>query len=400
MGSSLELITPAVRIAVVSNSAWYLFNFNMNLMRALQAAGYCVVAVAPADAYADRIRAAGVDFDAVPISGSGINPFNELQAVFRLRTLFRRRRVNIVLSSTPKGNIYSALACISVSLPFLPNVSGLGRAFIRRSPITRVVQALYMLTFRRAAHVFFQNPDDMELFVRAGFVRAERSERLPGGGVDLVHFARAPLPSNAQHAPVFLLVGRLLWDKGIGEYVAAARLVRSVFPRATFRLLGFLGSNNPSAIPVEQVEAWVKEGVVEYLGPTDDVRPHVADADCVVLPSYREGVPRSLLEAAAMARPVITTNAPGCRETVIDGETGFLCRIADNADLAAKIVEFIALPASDRLAMGLRGRAFVEQHFAEHWVIDRYLRSIELIRLGFRGVDEKRMGKGTADDSL
>lgn len=369
----------SLRIAVVSNTAWYLFNFRMNLMLALDAAGHSVVAIAPSDTYSDRLLAAGIAFEAVPISGGGTNPVAELRSVARLRSVFRGQRVDLVLSYTPKGNLYSALACMSLGIRFVPNVSGLGRAFIRRSPVTWIAQALYRLTFRRAQHVFFQNPDDMAVFVRAGMIRPEHAERLPGSGVDLARFSSAPLPVNPSDAPAFLLVARMLWDKGIGEYVDAARAVRRIFPRATFRLLGFMASDNPSAIPWEQVDAWVREGVVTYLGPTDDVRPYFADSDCVVLPSYREGVPRVLLEAAAMDRPVITTDAPGCREAVIHGETGYLCRTADAADLAAKMLDFIALPQDLRLLMGQRGRGFVERNFDEQGVLDRYLKTVALI---------------------
>lgn len=375
----MGLTGAGLRIAVVSNTAWYLFNFRLNLMHALQAAGHTVIAIAPADAYSDRLRVAGVTFEPVRISGGGVNPVTEALSVVRLRSLFRRQKVDLILSYTPKGNLYSALACIELGLPFLPNVSGLGRAFIRRSPVTWIAQALYRLTFRRAQRVFFQNPDDMAVFVREGLVLAERAERLPGSGVDLVRFSPAPLPVNPADAPAYLLVARMLWDKGVGEFVAAAREVRKIHPRATFRLLGFMASDNPSAIPWDQVNEWVLEGIVTYLGPTDDVRPYLADADCVVLPSYREGVPRVLLEAAAMARPVITTDAPGCREAVIDKETGYACRTADARDLAAKMLAFVALPQEERLAMGQRGRAFVERNFDEHAVLDRYLKTVAVI---------------------
>ena len=362
-----------MRIAVVSNTCWYLFNFRLNLMLALQAAGHTVVAVAPYDAYAQRIRDAGIVFEAVPISGGGTHPVRELQSVLRLGAVFRRHRVGLVLSYTPKGNLYSALACIALRVPFVPNVSGLGRAFIRKSLVTQVAKTLYRLTFGRAYKVFFQNLDDMAVFVDGGLVRAGQTERLPGSGVDLSRFVPTPLMVRTAQAPVFLLVARMLWDKGVGEYVEAARRVRALHPGACFQLLGFLDVANPSAIPRAQMEAWVAEGVVEYLGPTDDVRPFLVQADCVVLPSYREGVPRTLLEAAAMARPVITTDAPGCRDTVVDGETGFLCRPADALDLADKLLRFIAMTPEKRQAMGQRGRAFVEQNFDERLVIERYL---------------------------
>ncbi|NML15085.1 glycosyltransferase family 4 protein [Azohydromonas caseinilytica] len=361
-----------MRVAVVSNTAWYLFNFRLNLMRALQADGHEVVAVAPADAYAERLRAAGIGFEPVPISGGGTNPLVELQSVRRLRGVLRRRGVELVLSYTPKGNLYSALAGLSCGVPFVPNVSGLGRAFIRRSPVTLVAQALYRLTFGRALRVFFQNNDDLNVFVHAGLARAEQCERLPGSGVDLRRFTPAPLPQRPADAPVFLLVARLMWDKGVGEYVEAARRVRQRHPQARFRLLGFVDVANPSAVPRAQVERWEAEGLVEYLGPTDDVRPFLAEADCVVLPSYREGVPRTLLEAAAMARPIVTTDAPGCRDTVIDGQSGLLCRPADAADLGDKLLRFIDLAPQARQAMGHAGRALMERSFSEQLVLDRY----------------------------
>ena len=362
-----------MRIAVVSNTAWYLFNFRLNLMLALQKAGHAVTAIAPQDDFVDRIRAAGIAFEVVAISGGGTNPLTEAKSVAALWHLLGSQRIELVLSYTPKGNLYSALACIARGVPFVPNVSGLGRAFIRKSPVTWVAQVLYKLTFGRAHRVFFQNLDDMGVFVNAGLVRREKAERLPGSGVDLTRFVPSSPPLRARDSLVFLLVARMLWDKGVGEYVQAARSIRATYPGARFQLLGFLDVANPSAISRRQMEQWVAEGVVEYLGQTDDVRPQIAQADCVVLPSYREGVPRSLLEAAATARPVITTNAPGCRDTVIDGETGFLCRPADASDLTDKLLRFAALTPEQREAMGLKARAFVEQNFEERLVIARYL---------------------------
>ena len=370
-----------MRIAVVSNTAWYLFNFRLNLMQALQAAGHTVMAVAPTDNYSGHIKAAGIDFFGVPISGGGTNPLVELKSVVTLWRLLRRERIDLVLSYTPKGNLYSSFASISLGVPFVPNVSGLGRAFIRRSLVTLVARLMYRLTFRRAHHVFFQNMDDMGEFVNSGLVRAEQAERLPGSGVDLTRFTPALLPARTLDAPVFLLVARMLWDKGVGEYVEAARRVRTLYPAARFQLLGFLDVANPSAISRIQMDAWVAEGVVEYLLPADDVRPFLIHADCVVLPSYREGVPRTLLEAAATTRPVITTNAPGCRDTVVDGQTGFLCRVADSQDLADKLLYFISMPLDERIAMGQRGRELMENNFDEKLVLSRYLALVSELKI-------------------
>ena len=179
-------------------------------------------------------------------------------------------------------------------------------------------------------------------------------------------------PREDGSGPVFLLIARLLWDKGVGEYAEAARMVRRAHPRARFQLAGMLDVENPTAIGRADVDAWVGEGLIEYLGALDDVRPAIAAADCVVLPSYREGTPRTLLEAAAMARPVIATDVPGCREVVREGETGFLCRVRDAADLARRMQEFIAMPESARTAMGKAGRRLAEARFDERLVIKQY----------------------------
>lgn len=363
-----------MRIAVVANTSWYLFNFRMNLMRVLQAQGHSVVAVAPPDAYSERIRAEDIAFDAVSMSGGGVNPLTEAVSVVGIWRILRRRQIDLVLSFTPKGNLYSALACMAIGASFVPNVSGLGRAFVRRTMVTRIAQGLYKLTFRHARRVFFQNLEDMEVFVRGGLVPSARAERLPGSGVDLKRFAATPPALRSGDEPVFLLVARMLWDKGVGEFVEAARRVRARYPGARFQLLGFLDVANPSSISRAQMDTWVSEGVIEYLGQTDDVRPLLMQADCIVLPSnYREGVPRTLLEAAATGRPVIASDMPGCRDAVVDGQSGFLCKPVDPQDLAAQMLRFAALSREQRTAMGQSGRDLAERKFDETFVLQRYL---------------------------
>lgn len=370
-----------MRIAVVANTTWYLFNFRLNLMRALEQRGHQVVAVGPADDYVARIVAEGFRHLAVPFSGAGVNPLREIRTVSGLARVFRENQIEAVLSYTPKGNIYSGLACITRGIPMLPNVSGLGRVFNRPSALTVLVKVLYWLVLRRSPRVFFQNDEDLGLFVGAGIVTRSRAELVSGSGVDLWRFS--PMPVTAQDKPgaaVFLLVARLLWEKGIGEFVEAARLVRKEYPNARFQLLGFFDVENRTSIPRSVVDAWAAEGLIEYLGTTDDVRTFLAAADCVVLPSYyREGVPRSLLEAAAMGRFVITTNAPGCRDTVDDGVTGLLCKPRDPVDLADKMLQFLALDQTSRTAMGWAGRRKMEREFDERIVINRYLAVIDAI---------------------
>lgn len=370
-----------MRIAVVANTAWYLYNFRLNLMKALKAQGFQVVAVAPHDEYASRIQEAGIEFESVDISGSGTNPLVEAWSVLCLARVFWRHKIHVILSYTPKGNLYSALSGLAMGKRCIPNVSGLGRLFVQGGWAMQVALGLYRLTFKRMHHVFFQNEDDMRSFIEHGIVDRRKVERLPGSGVDLSRFQEVPLPSVALPGSTsFLLVARMLWDKGIQEYVDAARMLKLRWPQARFALLGFVDVDNPSAIARSQLQQWDDEGVVQYLGSTDDVQHFLRMADCVVLPSkYREGVPRSLLEAGAVGRPVITTDAPGCRDTVIDGVSGYLCRPGDAADLASKMSSFLGLSAEERACMGLRSREHIERRFDERIVLDRYLAVVQAL---------------------
>jgi len=234
------------------------------------------------------------------------------------------------------------------------------------------------VALRRSGRVFFQNPDDLQLFHELRLTRPGQTEVLSGSGVDLLRFQPVPLPRRWGGRPfVFLLVARLLWDKGVAEFVEAARLVRLAQPGTRFRLLGFLDGGNPAAVDRATMEAWAAEGVVDYLGAATDVRPHLAAADCVVLPSYREGTPRALLEAAAMGRPLIATDVPGCREVADDGVNGYLCKARDAGDLASATLRMIGLPPKCHAAMGAAGRVKVERQFDERLEIARYLSVIE-----------------------
>lgn len=373
----------ALRIAVVANTAWYLHNFRRNLMRALQQEGHHVIAIGGDGPFAQRLREQGFEHHAVPFSGAGTKPWRELSTVLALRRALRRERIDLVLSYTPKGNLYAALAGRGLPLAQIMNVSGLGRAVTSPGVIARVVASLYRHTVARAAWVFFQNEDDRRLFVERRYIPESRTSRLPGSGVDLRAFTPSTLPSVEAGACVFLMVARLLWDKGVREYVDAARSLRAHWPRARFQLLGPLDASPRSGVPRATLDTWVAEGVVEYLGETDDIRPLLRAADCVVLPSsYGEGVPRSLLEAAATARPVITTDSVGCRDAAAAGVTGLLCAPRDSADLARQMELLLRMRADDRARMGLAGRQKMEREFDERLVIDAYRTQIAAVRHG------------------
>jgi glycosyltransferase involved in cell wall biosynthesis len=226
--------------------------------------------------------------------------------------------------------------------------------------------------------VFFQNDDDLDLFVQARLVKPDVAERLPGSGVDTCKFA--PVETGQTHEGFrFLLASRMLWDKGIGEFVDAARPIRRRHPNVQCQLLGFLDVPNPTVISKAQMQAWVDEGIVTYLGTSDRVETLMQAADCIVLPSYREGLSRSLLEAASLGKPIIATDAVGCRDVVDDGINGFLCKPRDAEDLAGKMTQMIGLSEAQRLAMGRRGREKMLREFDERIVIERYLSAIDMI---------------------
>ncbi len=372
---------PKGKVMIALNTAWNLVNFRAGMIRALVAEGYEVVAVAPSDEYAPRLAELGCRFVALPMDNKGTHPGRDLLLFFRFLKLLRRERPDVFLGYTVKPNVYGSLAAHVLGIPVVNNIAGLGAVFIRDNWLTRLVRLLYKIALSRSRHVFFQNDEDMRLFVERGLVVADKVSRLPGSGVDLSAFRYAPIQHLVNRPFCFLLVARLLWDKGVGEYVEAARMVRRKFPTARFQLLGFLDVKNPTAVSSAQMDDWVEEGVVEYLGVADDVIPYLTISDCVVLPSYREGVPRSLLEAAAIGRPIVTTDTTGCRDAVVDGGNGLLCRVGDAVDLAEKLLCMIEMRPEDRVLMGLEGRKKMEREFDEKIVIGKYLNATNEIIL-------------------
>jgi glycosyltransferase involved in cell wall biosynthesis len=358
-------------IVLSANSDWNIANFRQGLVRGLQSAGYRVVVIAPQDPAADR-RMRDLDVERIPIEidRAGLNPLADLRLLLKYRSLLQQLKPAAYLSYTIKPNIYGSFAAASLDIPAFPNVSGLGTAFIQGGGLQALVTRLYRIGFARAPVVFFQNQEDRSLFVDRGIVRSDQARVLPGSGVDLESFLPAPLPDGP---PIFLFIGRLLRDKGVMEYVEAARSVRRDLPGARFQLLGGVDEGNRTGVPRLQLDAWVAEGVIEYLGTTEDVRPFIAAASAVVLPSYREGLPRSLLEAAAMERPLIASDVPGCRDVVEDGVNGFLCSVRDPASLASAMKQLANLPHARHVAMGEAGRRRVQERFSEAFVVRAYL---------------------------
>jgi len=369
-----------MKIFIAVNTTWNLYNFRSGLIKTLLLNGHDVIVIAPLDEYADRISKIGCRYIPLHMDNKSTNPLRDLLLLWRFFKLLRKELPDIFLAYTVKPNVYGSLAAHLLDIPVVNNIAGLGVAFSNRGILNVIVKLLYRLALSRSAIVFFQNDEDRTLFISSNLVRESIVRRLPGSGVDLDRFTPVPLPSKP--TVNFLLIARILWDKGIGEYVGAARLLKERGIDMQCNLLGFMDVQNPSAISQHKMDQWVAEGVINYLGTSDNVEVEIAKSDCIVLPSfYREGTPKSLLEGAAMARPIVTTDSVGCRDVVDDGISGFLCRPKDAVDLAHKMERFTRLTPISRKIMGQRGREKIERDYDENIVISCYLDAIDQIVL-------------------
>ena len=359
-----------MKIVVIGSHASSLVNFRGELLKAMVRQGHDVLACAPAvdEKTRETLDSYGVRVKEVSISRTGLNPIKDIGTVIELVCLLVSERPDKVLAYTAKPVIYGSIAARLADIEGMYSmITGLGSFFIpkknfKHSMVALLVKNLYKLSLIGNRCVFFQNHDDVGEFKGSGLLRGQaRTCLIKGSGVDTEYFAPAVLAAE----PFFLLIARLIGEKGVKEYVDAAKIVLQIYNRGKFFLVGWLDSN-PSAVTREELDSWVGEGLIEYLGKLDDVRPAIARCQVYVLPSYyREGTPRTVLEAMSMARPVITTDVPGCRETVIDGVNGFLVPARDSEELARAMKRFIELP---RLAkrMGRASRRLAENKYNVH----------------------------------
>ncbi len=346
-------------------------------MNVLREKGFEVIAITPFDEYSIKLQEARFVYHEVKINGGGINPFEEIKSIYSLSKAFQLHKVDIVLSFTHKANLYSIFAGTFSSTSCIPNISGLGRAFIKKSWLSHVVRALYKVTLKRAPKVFFQNLDDLKVFEQLFLLKKDQARHVPGSGIDLNKFCSKVYSPRTLDKTQFILIGRMLWDKGVGEFVEAANIVKIKYPQTKFILIGPSDYDNASAIQLATLKDWEAKGIIEYLSQINDVIPQIEAADVVVLPSYREGLPRSLLEACAIGRPLIATNVPGCKDLVIDGITGFLCKPKDAEDLAKSMIRFLNLSHEKKQEMGLNARKLAEEKFDHNIVINKYLETIQ-----------------------
>ena len=376
---------PKKKIAIIGSQAFALWNFRGPLIQEIVRRNLEVYALAPDydDETLEKVRQLGAKPVPYRLSRTGLNPFRDAWSFLGLTFTLRRIKPDVTFCYTIKPVIYGTLAGWILGIPRrFAMITGLGYAFTvpeegdewKRRVVRRIAQFLYKLALRKTTKVFFQNPDDLNEFVQKGLVYPEKAFLLGPTGVDLEVFTPTPPVTD----PItFLLAARLLREKGVLEFVEAARQIKAKYPDTRFVLLGGLDTN-PGAISKREVEGWVKEGLIEWPGYVGDVRPYIAQASVFVLPSYREGFPRSIQEAMAMARPIITTDAPGCRETVVPGVNGILVPVRDVDALVSAMERFINEPGLIE-RMGKESRRIAEERFDVHKINKTLLEEMHLL---------------------
>jgi glycosyltransferase involved in cell wall biosynthesis len=370
------------KILLVSRCAWTLYNFRAGHIRALVQKGEKVIGGgAGGDGFEEKVQGLGIPFRVLPVDPKGTRLRADLILFRELWRWYRRERPDIVHHFTIKPVIYGSIAARLAKVPLIVNtVTGLGHVFIEEGKgLRKAVEVLYRLALSCAHFTFFQNPEDLKLFQDRRLVRPEKAGLLPGSGVDLDHFSpkHFPVKKAEDDGVVFLFLGRLLREKGVYEFVEAARRVKRDFSETRFQLLGRRDERNPSVIPLRELEAWQAEGIVTWLGEAEDVRPFLARADVVVLPSYREGLSRSLLEAAAMEKPLIATDVPGCREVIGHDLNGLRVPVQDPQALAQAMKSMMENRRRWEV-MGKKGRELVAGKYDERKVIQAILERYDL----------------------
>lgn len=394
-------MTTVKTLLLIDNTAHHLYT-QAHLYKNFSEHDYKIILCCPNDNnYFKKMQDQGYMCQHISMDSKGLNPIKELLVLINMFKIFKRLQPDLIFSFTIKPNIYSSLINKILKVPVVPNVTGLGYVFIKKQLIlTKFIVLLYKFTFKNLPIVIFQNEEDLVLFnnlgISSGFLnlsgdgidlnKFSSNVKLAGSGVDLVKFPydEATLINGGEKAKIlgniiFLYAGRFLWDKGIGELVEAYKIVKNKYPSAKLKFAGNYYPGNPAAISQEQMQIWQDTVGVEYLGMVDDMATVIKNVDCVVLPSYREGVPRIILEASSMGCFVITTDTAGCRDTVDDNVTGFLCKLKDAVDLSDKMIKFIELPLIQKINMRIAGRKKMEKEFDQNMVINKYLEIAKVI---------------------
>ncbi|SHH85425.1 glycosyltransferase family 4 protein [Cognatishimia maritima] len=365
------------RIALVSGTAWYLWNFRRNVIAALVSEGWQVTVIAGADEWTSHLAAmTGVQVLDWPVSLDGSNPIEEWAALRRVWRLLRRARPKVVFNNGIKANVYGGLACRLLRLPYVNNVSGLGMRMRKRDAMGRILTRLYSFASSRAETLLVQNPADLDFLRSHGLSKSTPVVRTMGSGVDLTQFQNAPLPPDLPRR--FVFVGRLQTDKGIEDFVAVAQRARAAHLPAEFTVVGDTFHANAGAIRAATLKDWGRAQNIQFVGRQTDVRPYLTAAHVLVMPSHGgEGLPKVILEAAASGRPVIASDVDGCRDGLVEGQTGWLVPPRDLGALTETVGKICAMASSDLETMSAKARELAEQRFSDQLIAETCLRLAE-----------------------
>ena len=364
-------------IALVSNSAWSVYNFRLDIVRYLRER-YNILVIAPDDEYSSLLEQEGCRYIPISFNNRSENPVKDYNLYRQLKTIYAAERPDFIFHYVIKPNIYGSLAAASCSIKSVAVVTGLGYSFARHNWLYRIVLLLYKRALRNTEEVWFLNNDDAAIFINEKIVNIKKMKVLPGEGINTDYFLPGEKSAHEGNTAFsFLMSARLLRSKGISVYANAARILKKKNYNVNFELIGFFEKNHPDSVPEDDLKKWEDEGLIRYLGFAKDVRIFLNRTDCFVFPSfYNEGVPRSLMEAASMELPIITSFNRGCKEVVLNNSNGYTCNPNDAFDLADKMEKMINLPADERIRMGENGRKLVAEKFNISKVIKEYERTL------------------------
>ena len=365
-----------MKILFSGNTAWSMYNFRRWIFESCINNGMEVTVVAPKDdIFSRKIEDMGCKFVNVDISRKGTNPFKDLCLYRDYIKILKAEKPDGCFFYTIKPNIYGGMAAGKLNIPFITVTTGLGYIFNNDNLVSKIAKTLYKIAFKKANQVWFLNKDDINSFVTENIIPENKAVLLKGEGIDTEHFD-SHKEENRNFS--FIMISRILWDKGAGIYADAAKCIKEKYPDVEFKLLGAIDNDNPMGVPQETVMKWHNDGTVNYLGEVQDVRPYINDSSCVVLPSYyREGIPLCLMEGAASGKPIITTDNVGCKEVIKDGYNGFMCKPKDTESLVSVMERMIKLPIDERILMGQNGRKFMQDVFDIKLIIEEYRKTIK-----------------------
>lgn len=366
------------KIVLVGNTCWSMIKFRKGLITKLISLNYKITIIAPFDKYVEEIKCLGCDYLDIKIDNKGSNPIKDIKLILELKKLYLTVDPDLIVHYTIKPNIYGTIAAKLANIKSITVVTGLGYVFINETLVSKIVKLLYKFSFQFSEKVFFINDDDKNEFITNNLVDQNKIVVIPGEGIN-TEFFRSENNNENNNEFKFLLIARMLWDKGVGEYVEAAKILKNKYKDVEFGLLGYLDVANPKAITKEQMTKWENEENIKFYGSTDDVKNFIIKSDCIVLPSYREGISMTLMESSSLEKPLIATDVTGCRDLIDDGINGYLCEVRNAQDLADKMEMMLNLSEEERILMGEAGRVKMINEFDEGIVIGKYLEALRLL---------------------